>query len=194
MPVVGMKWQRACEPQRLSVHAAHEPLVWLILQFDKFPRARRFTLGERLEADVLAILERLIGPVYTRFPSFRRTPESRAALKQFGIQVSPFWVGLFDQLQFPFALPLFDGSFTCNRCYHALMRFEPYKRVDAVALGKAFDECMFVLPDALNQIGRYTDVNRSLSTTRQNIYAWLLVHWLNVLDSGVRRNDGLSHA
>ena len=43
-----------------AVQAAHELLVSLIPQLDKFPRARRFTLGERLEAGVLVILERLI--------------------------------------------------------------------------------------------------------------------------------------
>lgn len=49
-----------------AVQAAHELLVWLIPQLDKLPRARRFTLGEHLEAGVLAILERLIEAAYTR--------------------------------------------------------------------------------------------------------------------------------
>lgn len=49
-----------------AVQAAHELLVWLIPQLDKLPRARRFTLGERLEAGVLAVLERLIEAAYTR--------------------------------------------------------------------------------------------------------------------------------
>jgi hypothetical protein len=33
-----------------AVQAAHELLRWLIPQIDKFPRVRRFTLGERLES------------------------------------------------------------------------------------------------------------------------------------------------
>jgi hypothetical protein len=49
-----------------AVQSAHELLVWLIPQLDKLPRARRFTLGERLEAGVLAILENLIEAAYTR--------------------------------------------------------------------------------------------------------------------------------
>ena len=32
-----------------AVQACHELLAWLIPQLDLFPRARRFTLGERLE-------------------------------------------------------------------------------------------------------------------------------------------------
>ena len=34
----------------------HELLKWLIPVLDKFPRARRFTLGERLESGLLAAL------------------------------------------------------------------------------------------------------------------------------------------
>jgi hypothetical protein len=32
-----------------AVQSCHELLLWLIRQLDKFPRVRRFTLGERLE-------------------------------------------------------------------------------------------------------------------------------------------------
>jgi len=33
-----------------AVQSCHELLLWLIPQLDKFPRSRRFTLGERIEA------------------------------------------------------------------------------------------------------------------------------------------------
>lgn len=32
-----------------AVQSCYELLLWLIPQLDKFPRARRFTLGERIE-------------------------------------------------------------------------------------------------------------------------------------------------
>jgi hypothetical protein len=32
-----------------AVQSCHELLLWLIPHLDKFPRARRFTLGERIE-------------------------------------------------------------------------------------------------------------------------------------------------
>ena len=35
------------------------------LQLDKFPRSRRFTLGERLEAGLLTVLELLVEAAYT---------------------------------------------------------------------------------------------------------------------------------
>jgi hypothetical protein len=49
-----------------AVQSAHDLLVWLIPQLDKLSRARRFALGERLEAGVLAVLERLVEAAYTR--------------------------------------------------------------------------------------------------------------------------------
>ena len=48
------------------VDSCHDLLLWLIPQLDKFPRNRRFTLGERLEASLLAVLELLVRAAYTR--------------------------------------------------------------------------------------------------------------------------------
>jgi hypothetical protein len=49
-----------------AVVACHDLLAWVIPQLDKFPRARRFTLGERIESGLLAVLERLIEAAYSR--------------------------------------------------------------------------------------------------------------------------------
>nr|VFJ69254.1 MAG: hypothetical protein BECKFW1821C_GA0114237_101828 [Candidatus Kentron sp. FW] len=43
-----------------AVSDCHLLLEWLIPQLDKFPRLRRFTLGERIETGVLEVLENLI--------------------------------------------------------------------------------------------------------------------------------------
>lgn len=43
-----------------AVQACHELLAWLIPLLDQFPRSRRFTLGERLETGLLAVLEALV--------------------------------------------------------------------------------------------------------------------------------------
>lgn len=43
-----------------AVQRCHELLAWLIPLLDHFPRARRFTLGERLETGLLAVLEDLV--------------------------------------------------------------------------------------------------------------------------------------
>ena len=44
----------------------HELLKWLIPLLDKFPRSRRFTLGERLESGLLAVLEECIDAAYSK--------------------------------------------------------------------------------------------------------------------------------
>jgi hypothetical protein len=48
-----------------AVQASHELLLWLIPQLDKFPRARCFTLGERLESAVLEVLELLVEKAFS---------------------------------------------------------------------------------------------------------------------------------
>ena len=49
-----------------AVQSCHELIGWLIPQLDKFPRLRRFTLGERLERTLLDVLELLLEAAYTR--------------------------------------------------------------------------------------------------------------------------------
>lgn len=49
-----------------AVQSCHELLLWLVPQLDKFPRTRRFTLGERIETGLLEVLELLVEAAYTR--------------------------------------------------------------------------------------------------------------------------------
>jgi hypothetical protein len=49
-----------------AVQTCHELLLWLIPQLDKFPRVRRFTLGERIETALLEVLELLVDAAYSR--------------------------------------------------------------------------------------------------------------------------------
>ena len=49
-----------------AVQSCHELLLWLIPQLDKFPRSRRFTLGERVEGGLLEVLELLVEAAYSR--------------------------------------------------------------------------------------------------------------------------------
>lgn len=49
-----------------AVQACHELILWMIPQLDKFPRVRRFTLGERIESGLLLVLERLTEAAYVR--------------------------------------------------------------------------------------------------------------------------------
>lgn len=48
-----------------AVQACHALLEWMIPLLDKFPRIRRFTLGERIESRLLIVLECLIDAAYS---------------------------------------------------------------------------------------------------------------------------------
>jgi len=47
-----------------SVESCHDLLLWLIHQLDKFPRNRRFTLGEKIEVFLLEVLSLLVEASY----------------------------------------------------------------------------------------------------------------------------------
>ncbi|BBA32746.1 hypothetical protein sS8_0781 [Methylocaldum marinum] len=47
-----------------AVDDCHELLRWIIPRLDKFPRSRRFTLGERIETGLLDVLEALTAAAY----------------------------------------------------------------------------------------------------------------------------------
>ena len=62
----GMVDKPAGDTTLRAVQACHELLAWLIPLLDHFPRSRRFTLGERLESRLLAVLEDLVEAAYSR--------------------------------------------------------------------------------------------------------------------------------
>ncbi len=49
-----------------AVQACHELAAWIIPHIEKFPRSRRFTLGERIEMRLLEVLEHLLEAAYSR--------------------------------------------------------------------------------------------------------------------------------
>ena len=49
-----------------AVQKCHELLLWVIPQLDKFPRNRRFTLGDKIENTLLDVLSLLVEATYTR--------------------------------------------------------------------------------------------------------------------------------
>jgi hypothetical protein len=48
-----------------ALEAMYQFLLWLIPTVDKFPRARKFTLGDRIEQTALDVQDRLIAATYT---------------------------------------------------------------------------------------------------------------------------------
>ncbi len=49
-----------------ALEAMYQFILWLMPTVDKFPRARKFSLGERIEATALDVLDVLISATYTR--------------------------------------------------------------------------------------------------------------------------------
>jgi DNA polymerase III alpha subunit len=48
-----------------AVQSCHQLMLWVIPQLDKFPRNRRFTLGEKIEQGLLSVLSLLVEASYT---------------------------------------------------------------------------------------------------------------------------------
>ena len=52
-----------------AIEDCHALLGWMLPQLDKFPRARRFTLGSRIEEGLLFVLEKLVEAAYSKAKS-----------------------------------------------------------------------------------------------------------------------------
>ncbi len=63
-----------------ALEAHYRFVVWLVSAVERFPRSRKFLLGDRIQAAALDVLERLIEATYTR----RRT--SHLAQANLGIE------------------------------------------------------------------------------------------------------------
>ena len=61
-----MKSPTASDSVPKAVQDCHQLLLWMIPLIDKFPRVRRFTLGERLETNLLTVLQDLVEASYSR--------------------------------------------------------------------------------------------------------------------------------
>jgi hypothetical protein len=52
-----------------ALHKAYQFILWLIPTLEKFPRSRRFLLGDRIQTTALDMLECLVEATYTREPA-----------------------------------------------------------------------------------------------------------------------------
>ena len=49
-----------------AVQDCRDLLLWIIPHIDKLPKNRRYTLGEKLESRIIAVLESLVAAAYTK--------------------------------------------------------------------------------------------------------------------------------
>jgi hypothetical protein len=54
--------------------------------------------------------------------------------------------------------------------------FEPDEAMNRMTSGKAINQGRAMLMNALDQISRYADIQRSVPTARQYVNAWLIGH------------------
>ncbi len=82
---------------------------------------------------------------------------------------------MFNQINFPYALPGFYLFFTGDCAEHVSMQFKIHQQMCGMLPGKTIDQIIFVFPDAFYQITGYAgiecavafvgeDVNRGLFT------------------------------
>ena len=70
-------------------------------------------------------------------------------LWQFFVEVAPSRVQLSNQVRLPLAFPLFHLFLSQDGFVHGVEHLVPNKSLQSVALGEAFDDAFFVLPDSL---------------------------------------------
>ena len=98
-------------------------------------------------------------------------------LEDVGVEVLPRLVGLLDEPEFPCPFPFFESAFTGDGGFHGGVGFVPDEGVYSALVGEAIDEVVFVLPDALCEVGGDAGVEGAVGCTGKDVYARLFHGW-----------------
>lgn len=73
-----------------ALEACYRFLLWLVPTLEKFPRSQKFLLGDRLQAQALAVLDHLIAATYLPRERSRHLQGANLALEQmrFGLRLA----------------------------------------------------------------------------------------------------------
>ena len=85
------------------------------------------------------------------------------------IQIPPCGVFFFNHLKFPASIPFLDLTLAQERRFARIMLFVPNKHLDAVLLREARNDAFTVLPYARRKVVRHSNVQRSVSTVRNQV-------------------------
>ncbi len=80
-------------------------------------------------------------------------------------------IALFNQIDFPLAAPVFQLLLAGNGLFHRFKGFVVNKSMDFVARGESGKSAVSVLPEPTNKMGRYANIERSVSATRKDVGA-----------------------
>ena len=86
-------------------------------------------------------------------------------------KVAPFGVGRVDQVDLPFTMPVLELFFARNGPLHVTEHLEMNQPMNLVARGKARWGTVPVLPEALHEVGRHTDVDRAVVAAGKDVDA-----------------------
>src|SRR6266540_5248091 len=96
-------------------------------------------------------------------------PLPTATLGKLRPEIAPIPIFLFDQLDLPRAMPTFQPLLSGNGLAHIVMDFEVHEIMDPILLGETTDNVVAVLVDAADEVIRYANIQRSITTTRKNV-------------------------
>src|SRR6185437_369939 len=85
------------------------------------------------------------------------------------IEIVPAGVFLFDQFEFPIAVPAFEAFLAGDGFVDVAVGFEPDETVDTIFLGEAFDQVVLVFPRATQDIVGDADVERSVAFAGEDV-------------------------
>jgi hypothetical protein len=96
--------------------------------------------------------------------------------KQPLIQIMPVGILFFDEANLPVAFPAFQACLALYSLANVFVDLKVDQRMDMVLLGEAFHYIAFVLIDALDEIGRHTNIQCAVLLAREDINVGLLAH------------------
>ena len=104
------------------------------------------------------------------------------------VKVLPGWVVLFDELELPLAVPLFDLFFSGDGMPGITMGFVVDQAMHAVLLGEAGHEVVAMLIDAAKEVAGHAGIEGAIAPAGHDVYE-VLFH--KALDSRLRGNDNV---
>jgi hypothetical protein len=86
------------------------------------------------------------------------------------VQITPQGIRLVYQIDLPRAVPLLQLFFAGDRAVHPVVNFEPNQPFDAMSLDETVNQRFAMLPDALDQIRRDTNIQGAISRTSEHVH------------------------
>ena len=90
-------------------------------------------------------------------------------------------VFFFNQINFPLPIPLFNLLFTGDSRLHRFMKFKVNQCMNLILLGETGCLVTFVLPDSLNKVTGYSDIESAIFLACQYVNTRLFRHCWRVL-------------